>query len=51
MKKLILLLALHGCSTPRPLVDEDLFKNELNDSIEEFRKAADLKKKDMYVFK
>ena len=51
MKKLIILLALHGCAAPRPLVDEDLFKNELNESIEEFRQAADLKKRDMYILK
>ena len=37
MKKLILLalLVLASCSAPRPLVDEDLFKNELNSAIDD----------------
>lgn len=37
MKKLIFLalLALMSCSAPRPLLDEDFFKNELNDAIQD----------------
>jgi len=37
MKKIlfIALLVLASCSAPLPIVDEDLFKNELNSAIED----------------
>jgi uncharacterized protein YcfL len=38
MKKLVIIFAMFlvvGCTSTKPIVDEDLFKNELNDAIQD----------------
>ena len=53
MKKIALLLAivLQGCTATRPLIDENKLKDDLNEAILEFHRAAGIPEDEAYRIK